>query len=387
MKPNTIKITLLLASTLTVMSGATIAASLPQMAEVFKSTPNAMLLSKLVLTIPAIFIVISSPFLGKLSDRIGRVTLLNICLVIYAISGVSGFFLDNLLSILIGRAFLGISVAGISTMVITMVGDLYKDTEREKFIGMQAAFMSLGGVVFIGLGGFLANINWKYPFLIYSFSLIVLYLSFKALKNIITQTSHNKQNTNFQSFKPLLGVYIIAFLAMVIFYLIPTQIPFFLKSKNIINPTLAGLAIAVATLSGALVSMNFRRIKQKLNTRNIFFVLFICISAGYLLLSMVATLPLILLSLAFSGLGVGLIMPNLNTWLLQIAPPEIRGSATGLLTTSLFAGQFLSPILANLLPVNNISSVFGIVSGLIIVLVLPLIWFFFRPTHLVNSTI
>jgi MFS family permease len=382
MKSNTIKIVLLLASTLTVMSGATIAASLPQMAEVFKDTPNALLLSKLVLTIPAIFIVLSSPFLGKLSDSIGRVTLLNICLLLYAISGVSGFFLNDLPSILIGRAFLGIAVAGISTMVITLVGDFYQNTEREKFIGTQAAFMSLGGVIFIGLGGFLANISWKYPFLIYAFSLPILYFSFTSLKVPSVQKNNNPQPVNYSLFKPILGVYLVTFLSMIIFYLIPTQIPFLLKSKNIINPTLSGLAIATATLTGAIVSMNFRKIKQELFTRDIFIVLFICISIGYFLLSHSQTYIHILLSLALTGLGVGLIMPNLNTWLLEIAPPEIRGSATGLLTTSIFAGQFISPVIVALLPINSISSVFGLVSFGIMIMMLPIVWLLFRQRKL-----
>ncbi len=379
MKTNNIKITLLLASTLTVMSGATIAASLPQMAEVFKDTPNAQLQSKLVLTIPAIFIVLFSPFLGKLSDTIGRVNLLNICLILYAISGVSGFFLNDLTFILVGRAFLGIAVAGISTMVITLVGDFYQNTEREKFIGMQAAFMSLGGVIFIGAGGFLANINWKYPFLIYGFSILILFLSINSLKVSATSKKAIAQPINYHLFKPIIGVYLLAFLAMIIFYLIPTQIPFLLKSKNIISPSLAGIAVATSTLSGALVSMNFRKIKEKLNTRDIFIVLFTCIAIGYFLISQSQTFTQILLSLAFSGLGVGLIMPNLNTWLLRITPNEIRGSASGFLTTSVFAGQFMSPILMNLLPLDTISKLFSTVSICIVIVVIPLVWLLFKP--------
>ncbi|MGL4630731.1 MAG: MFS transporter [Leadbetterella sp.] len=382
MKSNTIKITLLLASTLTVMSGATIAASLPQIAEVFKNTPNALLLSKLVLTIPAIFVVICSPFLGKLSDKLGRANLLNICLLLYAFSGISGFFLNDLVSILIGRALLGIAVAGISTMVITLVGDFYQNTEREKFIGMQAAFMALGGVVFIGFGGFLASLNWKYPFLIYAFALPILYVSFTSIKVSTVKNKVHAQAFNFRVFKPILKVYLVAFLSMVVFYLIPTQIPFLLKSKNIIDPSQAGIAIAVSTLSGAIVSMNFQKIKQRLTTKYIFIVLFILISFGYFFLSQAQSFYQILISLALSGLGVGLIIPNTNTWLLQIAPIEIRASATGFLTTSIFAGQFLSPILASIIPQNNVSDIFKLTSMGIIAIGLPTIWVLFKPSKL-----
>lgn len=71
-----IKATLLFTSTLTVMSGATIAPSLPAMQEYFADVPNSALLVRLVLTIPALFIAIGGLFVGQLADRLGRKPLL-----------------------------------------------------------------------------------------------------------------------------------------------------------------------------------------------------------------------------------------------------------------------------------------------------------------------
>ena len=71
-----IKTTLLLTSTLTVMSGATIAPSLPAMQEHFAQVPNSELLVRLVLTVPALFIAIGGLFVGQLLDRLGRKPLL-----------------------------------------------------------------------------------------------------------------------------------------------------------------------------------------------------------------------------------------------------------------------------------------------------------------------
>ncbi|MEM7762019.1 MAG: MFS transporter, partial [Cyanobacteria bacterium P01_A01_bin.40] len=67
-----VKATLLLVSTLTVMSGATIAPSLPAMQEHFADVENSALLVRLVLTIPALFIAIGGLFAGQLVDKIGR---------------------------------------------------------------------------------------------------------------------------------------------------------------------------------------------------------------------------------------------------------------------------------------------------------------------------
>ncbi len=111
--PNSIltKIALLASSSLTVMSGATIAPSLPAMQDHFASVANAQLWVRLVLTIPALFIVIGSPIAGVIVDRLGRKPLLVVSAVLYGLAGCSGFFLNSLFAILAGRALLGLAVA------------------------------------------------------------------------------------------------------------------------------------------------------------------------------------------------------------------------------------------------------------------------------------
>lgn len=151
------------------MAGATIAPSLPQMSEVFKDTPQAVFLSKQVLTLPALMIAIVSPAAGYIIDNFGRLKLLFISLILYAIGGTTGLYLNDLYGILAGRALLGIAVAGIMTTTTTLIADYLDGTERNKFIGLQGAFMALGSIVFVGSGGRLADVGWRYPFLLYFF--------------------------------------------------------------------------------------------------------------------------------------------------------------------------------------------------------------------------
>ena len=105
-----VKLTILLSASMTIMAGATIAPSLPQMKVVFNHIPNAEFIIKLVLTLPSLFIAIAAPFAGYIIDRLGRKKLLLFSLLLYAIAGTSGLYLNNLLTILIGRALLGVSV-------------------------------------------------------------------------------------------------------------------------------------------------------------------------------------------------------------------------------------------------------------------------------------
>jgi MFS family permease len=117
-----LKGTLLVASALTVMAGATIAPSLPTMQARFVEVAHADLLVRLVLTLPALFVVIGAPLAGLMVDRWGRKPLLVVSLPLYGLAGSSGFFLESLSGILVGRALLGLAVAGIMTAAVMGLG-------------------------------------------------------------------------------------------------------------------------------------------------------------------------------------------------------------------------------------------------------------------------
>ena len=155
-----VKATLLLVSSLTIMSMITISASLPDMSREFEHIANGQDLVKLTLSFPALFIAISAIIAGLLIDKLGRLKMLGFALVFYALGGTSGYWLENIYLILAGRALLGICVGISMTIVTTLVADYYEGKSRQNFAGLQLPVMSIGGIVFITLGGILADIDW-----------------------------------------------------------------------------------------------------------------------------------------------------------------------------------------------------------------------------------
>lgn len=120
-------------------------------------------LVKLVITLPALFIVIGSPIAGLIVDRFGRKPLLLLSTVLYGLAGSSGLYLGRLPAILAGRAFLGLAVIGVMVSATILIADYYSSPARAAFMGLQARFMGLGGVLFLTLGGALAQQSWRYP--------------------------------------------------------------------------------------------------------------------------------------------------------------------------------------------------------------------------------
>src|SRR6478736_1343032 len=359
-----LKLTLLLVSSLTIMSVITISPALPQMTAAFSDVKNSAFLVKLVLTIPALMIALFSSVTGRLIDRYGRLKILRLALVLYAIAGSAVLYLHDLHHILISRAVLGISVGMSMTIVITLIADYFDGIERQQFVGLQIAFMSLGGIIFISLGGILADYGWKYPFLIYLFSLLVLPLVVAYLKEPALAEKTGKITPQVKAPRIIWMLFINIMIMWVVFFLIPVQIPFHLKSIGIQKNSLIGEAIATSTLLSAVSSFLYSRIRGKLGFLSIFSLGYLLMAIGFFCISLSETYLLDVIAMMIAGLGMGMMIPNTNMWVMKIAPPQIRGKEIGKLTTFWFLGQFLSPIV--IFPVLNalsLSSTFMLAAG------------------------
>ncbi|OQX79806.1 MAG: hypothetical protein B6D64_04200 [Bacteroidetes bacterium 4484_276] len=365
-----LKLTLLLTGSMTVLAGAVIVAAIPEIQEFFGDQENAQFYSKLLLAVPALFIAVLAPFAGHIIDRFGRKTPLIISLILYAVAGTSGFYLPDIVSLLISRAMLGVAVAGIMTVNTTLIGDYFKGIERSKFMGWQGAFMAFGGVIFISIGGVLADISWRMPFLVYTFSLIVLGLTFFYIYEpgiIKNRYEHPVRKTKIRRKKYII-VYATAFIGMIFLFMIPTQIPFLLSNTGNISNSFIGYSISIAILAGAILSVNYGKIRLKFNFYQIYSIIFCLMGAGFLIISLSHTFAVTLAGLIIAGFGTGLLMPNTNLWLISFAPPGNRGRLVGILNLFVYSGQFLSPVLVYpLIKWQSIHFTFG-VGGIVMLL-------------------
>jgi MFS family permease len=347
----TTKLTLLLASSLTVMAGATVSPALPAMKQQFESAISdsdlRATLVKLVITLPALFIVIGSPIAGIIVDRFGRKSVLLISAILYGLAGSSGLYLEDLSAILVGRAILGLAVSGVMVSATTLIADYYEGPARAAFMGLQAGSMGLGGVLFLTLGGALAQQNWHFPFRIYLFawSIVPLIIRFIAEPDRSPKASTVSTTTNQTTPIAVLAIiYGLTTLSQIAFYLIPVQLPFFLDGLVKAAPTQSGMAIALCTLFSAAASLTYGKLKQRMEFTAFLPIIFGLMGIGYLLIGQSSSWAQALVGLAVSGMGLGILMPNMTVWLSSAVADSSRGKALGWLSTSMFLGQFLSPI-------------------------------------------
>ncbi len=340
-----LKAALLAVASLTVMASAIISPALPAMDQHFARHSDLMV--KLILTMPALSIVLFGPVMGYVVDRFPRRRLLLCALLVYALAGASGFVLDSLPLLLFSRAVLGVAVSAIMAVGMSLTGDYFRADERARFLGVQGSFMSLGGVLFVNLGGLLAMWSWRGPFLVYLFALVViplvLWQLFEPEREQAPAGTAATGGAGLDYGRTAL-VYGMALLGLLLFYMVPTQLPFLLVERGAGSGPALGLAVSVATMSSAFASFFYGRVRGHLGYVQIYILALSLAALGYTGVGLVGSYGLTVASIALAGLGFGLMLPNGNLWLMSLAPPAIRGRVIGGLTSMIFLGQFLSPL-------------------------------------------
>jgi MFS family permease len=262
--------------------------------------------------------------------------------------------------------------------VITLIADYFEGIERQKFVGIQIAFMSIGGILFAGLGGVLADVGWRYPFLIYLFSLAVLPLTMLYLHEPAVAVKTKGMNTRIKAPSIIWLLFINIMLMWIIFFIIPVQIPFYLKAIGVERNSLIGAGIAMSTAASALSSFFYSKIKEYFSFLFVFAMGYLLMAAGFSFIAVAHTYTWVVAAMMLSGFGMGMMIPNTNMWVMKMAPPEIRGKEIGKLTTFWFLGQFLSPIVIfPVLRALSLSSAFMLAAGFLLLLSLGFLIFHF----------
>lgn len=348
--------TLLVASTLTIMVDTAISPALPTIRNHFAGVDNADLLVRLVLVFPSVFVAFGAPIIGALIDRIGRKSVLGVSTGLYGFAGGAGYFLDTLPTLLASRAVLGIGAAGVFVTATTLITDYFPTEERrETVLGWQGAFITFGGTVFLVVGGVLASLGWRVPFLIYAGALALVPLIVVVLneperpdddpKALVAEESV-RQLLRRVPFGTLTVIYASALFGMIVFFMVPVEVPFYLTEVVNADSGLAGVAVAVSTFFSAIISTQYTRLRIRLDIVPIIALMFVLLGVGFGIISLGSTVWVIMTGLAVSGAGAGLLVPNLNAWIAADVPEGVRGRAFGGLTGAIFLGQFLSPLVS-----------------------------------------
>jgi len=369
-------LTLLLLSMITMTSNIAIATALPFIKEHFAHADNIDFYSKLMLTLPSAAVAILAPILGHLIFNFGKKKSAIFALFLFSLSGSAGLYLESIDLLLLSRILFGASIAILMIVTTSLVGDYYKDEERNKYMGYQMAFMATGGVLFVVLGGIVSDISWRLSFGIYLIGVLLLPLAFRYLKEIPLQSiTHDKDEALDSN---MYGIYFLSFFYMLIFFILHTQVPFLLIEKFDISGSQTGLIIAVAFVSNAFGAIYFSKLKSRYSFTYIYLLVLGLLGIGYLIIAMASNMYYFFVSNLIVGFAGGVMMTNVTAWMLSKTDAAKRVKASAYFTSSLFLGQFLSPIVFYPLVSNMRVQNFFLLIGLVLFVIVILAKFYLR---------
>ncbi|NWL77750.1 MFS transporter [Pseudomonas taiwanensis] len=335
---------LLIGSCLPVLGAVLLAPVLPRMQAHFAETPGAAVLAPIALTIPALVIALLAPFAGMIADRLGRKPLLLASMLLYAFCGLLPLWLESLPAIVASRAGLGLAEAGIMTCCTTLMGDYYQGARRERLFALQMVATSLSAAVFIALGGALGQDDWRTPFVLYAVGLLFMPLMAALLwePKPSVGDAHAGAAGRFP-WGALLPLYGLTVLAGISLFIVPVQAGFLLALLHVDAPQQIGMTMGANQLGVLAGALSFRLLAG-LRRPLLLLLAFATAGLGGWLMASAASHALLIVAVLVNGLGIGLLLPTLITWVMSQVSFAQRGRATGGFTAALFAGEFISPL-------------------------------------------
>lgn len=337
---------LLLAAVMPPMAIISLIPVLPLLMREFGGVDGSQYLVPMALTIPALCVAVFSPIAGWLSDRVGRKNLLILTLLIYAGVGVLPYFMSDLKHIIAARVGLGLAEAVIMTIATALIGDYFTGKERERWIGLQFATVSLSAIVLIAVGGILGEaLGSRGPFLLYILAIPVALLVAFVLFEPDRSAASEKESDAKLPFGRILPLLFTTLFVGIVFYTVIVKLGEILGLNAEVSPGQIGAIGAGANIGVAVGTVLFRRFGNASGPMLVLAGLALA-AVGYLGAGLSGSLAATAVSVVIACLGFGILLPTMLTWVLQLLPTDVRGRGTGLWTGIFFFGQFFAPILA-----------------------------------------
>lgn len=300
----TLTVTILSLSLLTVMAGAAVAPALNVIKEYFSDVNQTLV--QMIISIPALFIALTSFVFPKLSQKFKAKELVMAGLFLYVAGGCAAGLFSNIYLVLAFRALVGIGVGIIMPLSTGLLTFYFTPEEQDRLMGYSSAMNQMGGVVATLISGVLASFSWRASFLVYMMGLISIVLCLIFLPNDkIAGREHGKEQGGFKQYY----VFIVAiFLLMLTFFVYPSVFAIETSKEGTIPTSLIPVIMAGMDFIAFLGGLSFVHIKKVMGNMTTFAAPAMFLT-GYLLLYIAGGWIGAIMGSVFIGFANGLGIP------------------------------------------------------------------------------
>ncbi|MBQ9175782.1 MAG: MFS transporter [Bacteroidaceae bacterium] len=365
--------TILSISLLTVMAGAAVAPALGIIHQHFSEAPDMLI--KFIVSMPALFIIIVNLLFTKVCRLLRTRTIALIGLLMYVVCGCGAFLVDNITTLLVLRALLGVSVGLIMPLSTGLLAYYFPPQEMARLMGLSAAMNQMGGVVATLLAGILATRGWNYAFLVYALGIIatlmvIIYLPNERLtpaRGYRQEARQVEPSIDEKERKTLVreqGVWIMLrrfhpsivgmLLCMMTFFVFVSNFAI-TESERFDTMAITWIMVGVdviAFIAGMLFGLIMHAMPQQMK-----YMPPLAFMMGFALMALGGNTAAVIAGGALIGCANGIGVPYLNTIASIKGGKESVTTVMPLISAALYLGQFVSPIIvgscSNLLFADN----------------------------------
>jgi len=323
----------------------------PKMVEALQIPAQSIGLLITAMSLPG---AILAPFTGILADRFGRKKVLVPSLFLFGLAGGACALTRNFNTILLLRVLQGLGSAGLGSINITVIGDLFSGRQRAEAMGLNSAALNVGAAFYPSIGGAVAVFAWNYPFLL---SLAAIPVGILVLTSL-----HSPEPRSDESFKDYLGgawrhlknlqvvglfaVGVLTFVILFGAYL--TYFALFLGQGFKASSSTIGLVMSSMSITTALVSSQMGRITRWFSEATLIKAAFLIYGLSLVLIPLMPNMWFLLVPTTIFGIAQGVNLPSIMTSVAGLAPLEYRAAFMSINGTMLRLGQAAGPPLLGL---------------------------------------
>lgn len=301
----------------------------PILGDLNKIFPSATDLEiQMLSSLPSLLII---PFIllsGKLTEKVNNLLLLQIGLAIFGVSGILYLLSNKMWQLIAISAMLGIGSGLIVPLSTGLISRYFVGAYRTKQFGYSSAITNITLVLATTLTGYLAEVNWHLPFLVYLFPFISIFLTHYLKKDLSsyhpsddipsdTAKEMGKRGMNVKALIKLMAFYGLAtYLVIIISFNLP-----FLMEEYGLSSGRAGILISLFFLAIMAPGFVLNRIVQVLG-RRIYMVCLLMIACGMGIILLSRSEILIALGCVLNGLSYGIIQPLIYDKTSDVAVPH-----------------------------------------------------------------
>lgn len=300
---------------------------------------------------------LAQPFLGPLSDSVGKARVIQVCAFIAIVATCVSYFVTSYEVLMALRIITGMAAGGVLPVSLALIADRIPAEQRQIALSRYMITMTLAQLFTAPISARLAEVhNW------HSSMLVAVLLGIFGLGLMLWQVKPNPNAVRLplsparviDTYRTIISLrrtricYFAVLMEGTFVFAFTPHVALFLEGQGYGSVKEAGYVLGGMGIGGLLYGLSVSAIVRRWTVRTTMNAGSALVAAGFVTVILAANWPQVALGYAFVGFGFYMLHSGIQTEVSEAYPPA-RGAVIALHAFCLFSGVSLGPILCGAL--------------------------------------